>query len=44
MQALEGIFYTSGVLKIFSETTWTSDEFGENTHYRHLCTSLDILL
>lgn len=33
MQALEEIFYTSGMLKIFSETTWTSDEFGENIHY-----------
>lgn len=33
MEALEEIFYTSGVLKIFSETTWITDEFGENTHY-----------
>lgn len=33
MQAFEEIFYTSGVLKIFTKTTWTSDEFGENTHY-----------
>lgn len=33
MQVLEEIFYTSGVLNNFSETTWTSDEFGENTHY-----------